>query len=234
MTFRQVLDKYGYPIISKDVSKDVGRVQKNKGINSRTGKFTASYQMLNGTFCNKQGNKSAFNKKKWHFLLDVPFKISNTCCDVMKKKPLHNYEKENNKKAITGTMAGESLMRKKEWLRTGCNAFDNKNPQSKPMSFWTKNDVLEYIVKNKLKICSVYGDIIQDEKGKYTTTGVNRTGCMFCGYGCHLEKFPNRFEQMKETHPKIWDYCIRLKDKGGLGMGKVLDFINVPYGKDDN
>lgn len=30
MTFRQVLDKYGYPIISKDVSKDVGRVQKTK------------------------------------------------------------------------------------------------------------------------------------------------------------------------------------------------------------
>lgn len=30
MNFRQVLDKYGYPIISKVVSRDVGRVQKIK------------------------------------------------------------------------------------------------------------------------------------------------------------------------------------------------------------
>ena len=57
---------------------------------------------------------------------------------------------------------------------------------------------------------------------------------MFCGYGCYLEKSPNRFERMKTTHPKIWDYCIRPKDKGGLGMGEVLDFINVPYGKEES
>lgn len=185
--------------------------------------------MLNGTFLNKQGNKSAFNKKKWHFLLNAPFKISNACCDVMKKKPFHNYEKENNKKGIVGTMASESLMRQKEWLRAGCNAFDNKNPQSKPMSFWTGNDVLEYIVKNKLKICSVYGDIIQDEKGKWVTTGLNRTGCMFCGFGCHLEKSPNRFERMKETHPTIYDYCMKPWNEGGLGMDEVLNYINVKH-----
>lgn len=66
----------------------------------------------------------------------------------------------------------------------------------------------------------------------YTTTGEKRTGCMFCGFGCHLEKSPNRFERMKSTHPQIWNYCIRPKDQGGLGMGEVLDFIHVPYGKE--
>jgi len=54
MNFRQVLDKYGYPIISKEVSRDVGRVQRNKGINSRTGKPTVAYQMLNGTFYDRK------------------------------------------------------------------------------------------------------------------------------------------------------------------------------------
>lgn len=38
---------------------------------------------------------------------------------------------------------------------------------------------------------------------------------------------------MKLTHPKLYDYCIRECDKGGLDIGRVLDFINIPYGKDD-
>ena len=50
---------------------------------------------------------------------------------------------------------------------------------------------------------------------------------MFCMFGVHLEKEPNRFQQMKTTHPKQYDYCIR--EENGLGLGKVLDFINVKY-----
>ena len=75
MSFRQVLDKYGYPIISKEVSRDVGRTQKNGGINSKTGEFTYSYKMLNGLVLDKQGKPSLFNKEKWQFLLNAPFKI---------------------------------------------------------------------------------------------------------------------------------------------------------------
>lgn len=268
MSFNQVLDKYGYPIISKEVSRDVGRVQRNGGINSKTGEYTASYKLLNGTYLSKDGQKSLYNKEKWNFLINAPFKIGCECCDVMKKRPLHQYDKISGKKPITGVMADESLYRQKEWLRTGCNAFDNKNPQSKPMSFWTEQDVLLYIKRNKEKmiqerinsiekkynysleeiinpetgeqvyprneitpICSIYGDVVS-KKDILVTTGVGRSGCIYCGFGCHLEKSPNRFERLKITHPKIWDYCIRPKDKGGLGMGEVLDFINVPYGKE--
>ena len=54
--------------------------------------------------------------------------------------------------------------------------------------------------------------------------GEKRTGCMFCMFGVHLEKGRNRFQRMKITHPKQYDYCINK-----LGCGKVLDFINVPY-----
>jgi hypothetical protein len=50
---------------------------------------------------------------------------------------------------------------------------------------------------------------------------------MFCGYGCHLEKSPNRFEIMKKTHPKQYDYIMRSKDKGGLGYKEVIDWINA-------
>ena len=72
---------------------------------------------------------------------------------------------------------------------------------------------------------------------------MNRTGCVFCGYGCHLEKEPNRFQKLAKTHPKLYTYCIGggnyvdgiwQPNNKGLGMGKVLDFIGVNYEvKDD-
>ena len=70
---------------------------------------------------------------------------------------------------------------------------------------------------------SVYGEIVE-ENGRLTTTGAKRTGCMFCMFGVHLEKEPNRFQRMALTHPKQYDFCIHK-----LGCGKVLDFLGVPY-----
>ena len=67
-----------------------------------------------------------------------------------------------------------------------------KEPLSKPMSFWLEQDVLEYIKRYNLEIAKPYGNIIEDKNGKLSTTKMNRTGCMFCMFGCHLEKSPNR------------------------------------------
>jgi hypothetical protein len=60
--------------------------------------------------------------------------------------------------------------------------------------------------------------------GIIKTTKAQNTGCMFCMFGVHLEQSPNRFERMALTHPKLYDYCIN-----NLGLGNVLDYINVPY-----
>lgn len=121
-------------------------------------------------------------------------------------------------------MAAESNLRKLEYLKKGCNSFDTKRPASTPLGFWTEQDILQYIKENNIPYCSIYGEILQDKKGKFYTTGAKRTGCMFCMFGVHLEKSPNKFELMKETHPKLHDYCINT-----LGCGKVLDFIGVNY-----
>ena len=99
-----------------------------------------------------------------------------------------------------------------------------RRPLSQPLSFWTEQDILNYIKSNNLKVASVYGNLIEDEKGKLSFDGCQRTGCMFCALGVHLEKGKNRFEKMKETHPKIYDYCINK-----LGLKEVLDFIGVKY-----
>ncbi len=34
---------------------------------------------------------------------------------------------------------------------------------------------------------------------------------------------------MKITHPKQYEYCMKPVEDGGLGLGKVLDFIGVKY-----
>ena len=46
-------------------------------------------------------------------------------------------------------------------------------------------------------------------------------------YGCHLEKEPNRFQNLKITHPKLWQYCMKPVSEGGLGLKEVLEYIDV-------
>lgn len=87
--------------------------------------------------------------------------------------------------------------------------------------------MLRYIKEYNIPYASVYGDIVEDKNGKPRTTMCDRTGCVFCGFGCHLEKEPNRFQRLKITHPKLWNYCMKPWDEGGLGMKEVLEFINV-------
>ena len=168
-----------------------------------------------------------YDLRKWAFVIDAPFKVSDRCCDVLKKNPANRFVRESGKYPIIGTMACESQVRRQEWFRHGCNAFDNKEPVSRPLSFWTEQDILSFIQKYDLPYPSVYGNILQDKKGKWYTDGYPRTGCMFCAFGAHLEKEPNRFQKLKETHPRVWDYCMRPVEDGGLGMKEVLDYIHV-------
>lgn len=156
--------------------------------------------------------RSAYNCSKYEYCLDLPFKISNKCCNEMKKKPFKQYEKNSGKVPYVGTMASESMSRYRAWVQTGCNVFNSVQKQSKPLSFWTDQDILQYIVKYNLEIPSVYGEIVNNN-GHYDTTGCKRTGCVFCAYGAHLEKEPNRFQQLAKTHPKLYSYCI-----GGVTM----------------
>jgi len=191
-------------------------------------------------------DRSMFSQEKYKFLLDAPFEISQKCCGVMKKSPAHTYARQTGRKPITAQMASESRIRTQKWIQKGCNAFDNEYPISNPMSFWLENDVLEYIKQNGLRIASVYGDVVEDfekegqidgqisleefglmEKPKcYKTTGCKRTGCVFCLYGIHLEKSPNRLERLKVTHPKLYDYVMRPEEEGGLGYKWKIDWIN--------
>lgn len=219
MNFKKVIEKYGYPIISKEVSRDIA-VARRKPDGKTAQKF-----IRNSDYHKKYGDRWLL--EKWIFLRDSEIPISNQCCNIMKKKPIQKYIQESGKQQIIGTMASESVLRKQNWIKNGCNAFHQKRPSSQPMSFWTEQDVLRYIKEFNIEYASVYGDIIENDKGRLRTTGCDRTGCIFCGFGCHLEKEPNRFQRLKQTHPKLWEYCMKPTSECGLGMKEVLEFMSV-------
>lgn len=255
MNFRDVIIKYGYPIISKHVSQVIKEVRKNGDFNTVKG------MQLLGTYKKDNGQPSEFNCEKYLFMYRAPFLISDECCNVMKKSPLHLYDEQSGKKSIIATMADESRQRTNNWQMHGCNAFEMKYPQSRPMSFWTEQDVLTYIHTYNLTIADAYGEVVRDWKKDgltegqielfekydeiiptyelparhYKTTGCKRTGCIFCGFGITQDK--QRFERLTEQEPKLCDYVIRGGDfsdngmwqptKDGLGYWFVLEWINV-------
>ena len=242
MNIRQVVRKYGYSIVSKEVADSVYEARKNPNC--------VRAKKLRGELLDKDGNPSLYNCDNWEFLLDAPFQISDRCCHVMKKASAHRYEVATKEKPIVATMADEGRQRFNKWLATGCNAFESKHPMGKPMSFWTEQDVLRFIVDRHIPIASVYGEIVasdgENDYGatlidcKLHCTGCKRTGCMFCAFGAHLEKGENRFERMKHTHPKHYEFCIGggsydpvdglwKPTEKGLGYARVLDYIGVRY-----
>ena len=252
MRFDEVIKKYGYPVISKEISECVG--EGRLALERNDGKYTYRLKRLYGMY--EGGGRMYSDLSKYRPLLDVDFRISSHCCRVMKKKPVKQYAKKEGRKPITGQMAAESSLRTQNWLQNGCNGFEMKSPISNPMAFWTEQDVLEYIKRHNVEIASVYGEIIyknapeQMRLEEFTgekfgcealcTTGCDRTGCIFCGFGAHLEKGEGRFERLKRTHPRQYEYCIGggeyneagvwQPNKEGLGMGHVFDELNRLYG----
>jgi len=204
MNFKQVLEKYGYPVVSKEQAKYIREVQNG------TTKYTENKRrgMING----RNGYRVGAVSKKWQYLMDQnKIKISEQCCDVMKKRPAHKFFMKTKRVPFVGTMAGESRLRTQSYLKNACNAFYLKSAQSRPLMFWNEKDIWDYIKHYNIPYSKIYD------------MGYKRTGCMFCMFGCHLEKQPNRFQLMQKTHPKQWKYCM---DK--LGIRKVLNYINVP------
>lgn len=264
ITFHDTVTLFGYPIISKEISSALNDARHYPtGVRMR--------QLKGVDFLNGSGR---FSKTKYAPLYEMPFKITDRCCNYIKKRPLHQYQTETKRQAIVATTTEESLRRESAWLLNGCNAFNAKTPRSAPMSFWKEQDILHYIVRESLPICSVYGDIVYtDSTGleydarnspfitretELRCSGCKRTGCVFCAYGMHLEKGETRFQRLKRTHPRLYEYSIgggewkdnpdydKAKDgteywnpkqiwipnRQGLGMGKVFDMVNEIYGKD--
>ena len=213
MNFKQVIEKYGYPIPSKEQAQFIRELRTTKSEKLRN-------LRLNG----KDGTNFGSVSNKWMPLVYAPFLVSEQCCSVMKKKPFRKYAKESGRKCMNAMMADESKLRQAKYMQHGCNMFDGKDPKSMPMAIWFEQDVLRYIVDRGIEYASCYGEIVDAGDGKLHCTRENRTGCMFCMFGIQYDGTPNRFQRMERDYPKQYDYCINK-----LGIGRVLDYVGIPY-----
>ena len=219
---KDIIKNHGWCFPGKDVAEAIEAY--------RNGKQWAIYK-LNGYDGN--GNYSEYRQqyKKWLPLVDAPFKFSNQCCMIMKEKPAAKYEKETGRKPILALMAAESARRKESYMRTGCNSFDGSREMSKPMGFWTEQDVLHYIIENDIKIAKPYGAIHEEKmlpgqlclfsscERKLCCSGEKRTGCIFCPAGSHLDNF-KKFENLKKDYPELYHYCME-----ELGERELLEYL---------
>lgn len=252
LNFVEVLQKYGYPIISKHVSNGIEGARSNPN-GSRARRIRGEYTL-------RDGRRSQYDLSKWAPLMDLPIKISDRCCQDMKKGPMHIYERATKRHPITGTTAAESLIRKRSWIGRGCNSYSiqkGRAAKSNPLAPWLEQDILHYIKRNDIEICSVYGDLVYtdadgneldtalDADQPLKCTGCQRTGCMFCPFGVHLEKGTTRYQRMKITHRRQYEFMlgggewtteggrqIWQANKCGLGFARVFNMINDIYGKD--
>lgn len=248
--YAKVIDKYGYPIISKEIANYLYRMMTydgckeayHNGIHLRQTEWirenfsSIPFSFLKCMFGFNHKNTDIFIKtgimpkskycipQKWQYLIDAPFSINDRCCYHLKKAPIKKYTKMTGAKMYVGTLAQESVLRKQVWLNQGCNAFDATEPKSSPLSFWTTQDILNYLRLTRIPYCELYGNMVESNNGLFRFSGYQRTGCMGCLYGCHLEKEPNRLQMLKISHPKVYDY---LFDK--LNYKTVCDYIEIKY-----
>jgi len=204
----QIIEKYGFPLISKEQSQYIRQV-----------KHTRSEKLRN---IRLRGSQNGIGKiaERWKYLIDAPFDVSEKCCDYLKKKPFDKFRRQIGLYSIIGTMACESRLRFQKWLKTGCNSFDTKMIASYPLSIWTEDDIWAYIRKFNIPYCPIYD------------MGIKRTGCLFCGFGCHI-KGDRRFYFLKENKPKIYEHFMRMQNSG-ISYREALQYCGIDFPDKNN
>ena len=201
-TLRQVFSEYGFPLVSKAVSRHIDMVRKNPY--SQT-----SRDLL------RRDNRNRI-PERWMYLLNEPYEVSDRCCFWLKKQPGYEYVKRTGRFPFIGLMAAESGTRTAIYLkRGGCNSFNNDgkaHPSSFPLAIWTDKDVWQYINDRQLQIPDIYGK------------GVTRTGCMGCGFGAHIDH--NNIDVMRELWPRWYDMVMSYENNGttyGDALAKTIE-----------
>ncbi|WP_367567245.1 phosphoadenosine phosphosulfate reductase family protein [Lacrimispora sp.] len=221
--FKWICEHKGFPLISKDTASKIKKL--------RHGKLSEKYRnyLLNGD----ERGKFGMLAKKWQYLADKRITeedISDICCEILKKEPFKRYVRETGRYPFIGITQDEGFRRENQYNHTGCNVYDGTTIKSQPLGFWTNQDVLQYKMENEIPICCVYGEIKKNQYGIYELTGEQRTGCVICGFGCHLEAEPNRIQRLgtspNETHRELYNWGMKIKNNG-VTYQKALEHCGV-------
>lgn len=135
-------------------------------------------------------------------------KISDQCCNELKKKPIKKWELENNRNiTITGMRKAEGGTRK---LIGGCILTDKNGYLKKfhPLLVVDDSWEEEFIKNNNIEICELY-------KEPYN---FKRTGCKFCPFSLDLQEqievahrlLPNEIKQGEIIWKPVFDEYRRI------------------------
>lgn len=231
---RQVIEEFGYPVISKQVSSKLSRLQTPGDTSPIIKAFMTGDE---GAWGGYKHNEKFKLPDKWIALfgglykdfrpdLDckvAPFRVSDKCCYWMKEYPMQKYAEDHRSWPFLGLMQSEGGRRVYSLRLHGCNYIGESTARSCPFNFFTRSDVLKLAMELNVHVPEIYGRIIKTADG-YETTGAKRTGCVMCGYGIHLDKRPHKFDRLYDRNPKEWHFWMY-----DMGWGEVLDYIGVEW-----
>jgi 3'-phosphoadenosine 5'-phosphosulfate sulfotransferase (PAPS reductase)/FAD synthetase len=188
INIKNMLETYGYPFKSKEHSKRLEMYQ-----NGSSSEWVTNYL--------DEHKISKFKCPKvllYQFNKNYHIKISDKCCQKLKKDVIHNYEKDNNKKCgITGMRNSEGGQR----AHINCILLDKKGNLKRyhPLAKVTDDWCEWFIDKYNIKLCKLY----------YEPFNFKRTGCKGCPFSLDLQKqldimekyLPHELSQCE----KIWE-----------------------------
>jgi hypothetical protein len=123
-----------------------------------------------------------------------------------------------------GLMASEGGHREKALAKNGCNYYGKTTVRSCPFAIFSRQDLLQLALDLNVTVPEIYGEIVRDPDGTLRTTKAQRTGCSMCGFGIHIEKRPHRFDRLRETNQREWEFWMY-----EMGWGAVLSYIGVGW-----
>lgn len=234
-TKAEVLSEFGYPVLSKELAGKIALLQnpseknatvRHAIITGETGEYggyrTGTRMKMPQRWLEKFGGADAEGAALGYRA--APFKVSDRCCYYLKEKPCDNWAKAHNSVPYLGLMASEGGRRQKSLMQNGCNYFGASTIRSAPFAIFNRNDLLQLALDLHVPVPEIYGEIVRNRDGTLRTTGAQRTGCSMCGFGIQLERRPHRFDRLRQTNPKEWDFYMHR-----MGWGQVLDYIGVEW-----
>lgn len=215
------IDQYGYPLLGKAFSK-----LKAHRINID---------------CFLEYSKSKSEKPELLAYYDIlrEVKISQACCDILKKEPSEKMQADLDVDVIfKGLMAAESRTRATNFMTRGYLFESSREhlPEGdsfwhcNPISIWTDDDIWEYICQFDVPYSPLYDVVWVDEKGDIHK--IPRNGCMPCGTDLLYPN--NHLATLRRTHPTSWKVFMKkglaseiqkLQRAKRNGQFSVMDFI---------
>lgn len=225
VNLKQMWETEGYPFKSKEHSKKL--LEYKRGSRS-----ASSIQYKTGIRILPDGSTTKSFAACPKILLeqyneDYPIKISHMCCKRLKKDPMHNWAKENNKTIyMTGMRSAEGGQRRAMHcvLTDKLGNLYSFSPLAVVSDDWEE----EFIKRYKIPICKLY----------YPPYNFTRTGCKGCPFTLDLQNqldtmeklLPNEKKQCEIMFKPVYDEYrrlgYRLRKKGKCRQMTIFDFMD--------